>query len=170
MASPLEGSWRAGWLCSPGKEEMCCPYVYGEWYAYVWLWGCACVWGCVCTCMGSMCTYRYICMCDGCVGGVCLLKKKCYTHDPWFDQISNTLSSLCPSCSPWLFALSYCSLSPWRPRKRRAYCFLMVIWWKYVSPLWFLMRQSRLWARNLLLLFKLGKQEHCWKDLSQHDA
>lgn len=77
MASPLEGSWRAGWLCSPGKEEMCCPYVYGEWYAHVWPWGCACVWGCVCTCicMGSMCTYRYICVCDGCIGGVCLLQK-----------------------------------------------------------------------------------------------
>ena len=33
--------------------------------------------------MGGMCTYRYICMWDGCIGGVCLLKKNVIhmTHD-----------------------------------------------------------------------------------------
>lgn len=107
MASPLEGSWRAGWLCSPGKDEMCCPYVYGEWYAYVWPWGCACVWGCVCMCicMGSMCTYRYICMRDGCVGGVCLLKKKMlYTWPVIWSNIKHLFLPL-----PLLQSLTLCS-------------------------------------------------------------
>lgn len=106
MASPLEGSRRAGWLCSPGKEEMCCPYVYGEWYAYVWPWGCACVWGCLCTCvcMGGMCTYRYICMWDECIGGVCLLKKKLYTWPVIWSNLKHLFLPL-----PLLQSLTLCS-------------------------------------------------------------
>lgn len=129
---------------------------------------CMCVRG-VCTriCTGSMWTYRYICMCDGCAGcvWVCLFKKN-YIHDPWFDKITNTFSSLCLSYSLWLLALSYCSLSPRKTRKRRAYRFLMVMRWKYnysLCDFWF-----GLGIYSCTLSW--GNRSVCCMDLSQHDA
>ena len=156
------------WLCSPSKEEMCCQYVCGQLYARVSLWACACVWGVYAHAFAwGACGHidTYVCVMGVqivCVCVVCLFKKN-YIHDPWFDKI---MSSLCLSYSLWLLALSYCSLSPWKTRKRRAYRFLMVIRWKYnysLCDFWF-----GLGIYSCTLSW--GNRSVCCMDLSQHDA